>query len=132
MLSVDAVAALTNTGLMEAVNKAKLGILNPVNGVVSNKDGIIQAIGRGSTFETNTRIDGGVIKGLSGGVAIFGNATLDGRQNTVTLEGASVFGGTLLQGTIANNGTMTCGGQLKIAAEDATLSGGGTVRMAGA
>ena len=132
VLSIDGLARLANTGTLEARNGARLEIKSLVK-PLENKGGTIQAVGKGSAVVIATQVDGGTVKAVSGGLVDVSGATLNGLKDAVTLSGSFLFGNTTLLGRIVNGGILANGSSaaLKITPEDATLSGGGTIRLLG-
>jgi len=133
-LALVELAALTNSGILQAQNGATLTIKNPASGVIENAGGMIRATGAGSVVALvgETVISGGRLVAVNGGSFAFGNVTLDGRTEALTsnLDLNMTSGSITLKGAVVNSGDIatSVGARMFIGA-DTTLSGGGSITI---
>lgn len=126
---------MTNTGVMEATNQGTLVL----QGTFNNTGGTIQALGEagGTIAPTVQLISGTVINGGTLNTTTMGaNAGLiENTTGSVTLNGVANLGTyadtagatTILEGTIANSGSITLSGSTLSLGNSVTLNGKGTV-----
>ncbi len=134
-------AGATNLGLLEASSGGTLYIDNVLANTNGTTNGVIKSLNGGLVILNGSTINGGTLTTTgTGSITAQNSALLNGLANTVTLTSGSVLNvnnntTALLQGTIANNGTLNLnsagnGTYLSLnTGQNATLTGSGVVNL---
>jgi hypothetical protein len=119
----------TNKGTLQASGGGMLQIENTVN----NTGGIIEAQNGSTVLLANGVVNGGTLTTAGTGTIQSQNGTLDGRVNTPTNTGTFIVPtpySLSLEGTVANNGTITVDGSSCLdLLQPTTLTGSGQLTM---
>ena len=137
--SVTAGREFDNNGTIRAQNGGNVAFTGFGNGEFANDGGLIEAVGAGSTVQLTgfANLDGGIVRGLSGGSIVVGSGENVFVSN-LTLSGPTSVGQNTdfgIDGTVVNDGVITLDGSgaatdLEVQA-GATLAGSGELVLAG-